>query len=378
MKAKERELAFVLGLPFHVSTMDQAIEDAVIHIESRKPGYFITANADFIAQAYENETLKDILFHADRVVCDGMPLVWLSRIFKPRLPERVTGADMVFRLFEEADKRSWKVFFLGSDEDTLSKTKSILGDQYPKMKIVGTISPPFGTIESWPNTEILKDIKNTQPDLLLVAVGCPKQEYWISKYKDESRIPLSIGIGASLDFICGKQIRAPKIVQRIGMEWMWRLLTNPTRLFKRYSKDLYYILLLGYRQWKLTREPSKLTELSEVKIGKKCECCESLGVSEIIWSGSVERSSISDLAQPEDYKNAVFLNLKNVLFIDSSGIGELAKIARKCRQEQVPFAVLEPSDVVFNVIKNMHLETQFPCFESCEDAVENFRKEIEI
>ena len=127
MSATDRDVAFLLGLPFHVITMDETIADAVAHVERAVPGYYITANADFVAQAYENDGLRDILFHADRVVCDGMPLVWLSRYFKPVLPERVAGSDMVFRLFAEASTRRWKVFFLGQTQTRSRRLSRYLG-----------------------------------------------------------------------------------------------------------------------------------------------------------------------------------------------------------------------------------------------------------
>ena len=251
MSAPERKVGFLLGLPFHVITMQETIDDAVARIDSGVPAYYVTANADFIAQAFHNEALKDILFHADRVVCDGMPLVWLSRYFKPALPERVAGSDMVFQLFAQAQQHRWKVYFLGSDDATLAQSKQILSRDYPDMQVVGTFSPPFGTVDSWPNEAILAEIKACRPDLLLVAVGCPKQEYWIHRYYLAAGVPLTIGIGASLDFICGTQTRAPRWVQQIGMEWSWRLLTNPKRLFKRYAKDFYYLLLLARQQRRL-------------------------------------------------------------------------------------------------------------------------------
>ncbi|MGB0745272.1 MAG: WecB/TagA/CpsF family glycosyltransferase [Opitutales bacterium] len=373
MSASDREVAFLLGLPFHVITMDETIDDAVAHIESGKPGYYITANADFIAQAYSNEGLKDILFHADRVVCDGMPLVWLSRYFKPVLPERVAGSDMVFRLFKEADDRKWKVYFLGSDNATLTQTKSILAKDYPGMEVVGAFSPPFGTVESWPNEEILGEINASKPDLLLVAVGCPKQEYWISRYYKKADIPLSIGIGASLDFICGTQTRAPIWVQKIGMEWMWRLLTNPKRLFKRYAKDLYYLAVLANRQRKLTSEKGISTEVNSVQ-EKEPEDDNSAGGAAnfqmLVWQGEVERSTLEGLPLPADYRSPVLLDVSAVHFIDSSGIGLLAKLAREARAADVPFALIRPSGVVTRVIEAMHLDAQFPAFESPEVALQ--------
>ena len=379
MNATDRDVAFLLGLPFHVMGMDDAIADAVAHVNARKPGYYITPNADFIAQAHTNEALKDILFHADRVVCDGMPLVWLSRYFKPELPERVAGSDMVFRLFAEAKTYEWKVYFLGSDEQTLARTSKILQKDYPGMQIVGTFSPPYGTVDSWPNEKILKELKQVKPDLLLVAVGCPKQEYWISRYYKESGVPLSIGIGASLDFICGKQTRAPRFVQKIGMEWVWRLLTDPKRLLKRYIKDFYYLLLLTIRQrkWMHTRplEPANLSSgshkplIPEEGTKEQTDADESPGYHFLYWEGAAEFGTVNELPMPENYDRAILIDLSQVPFIDSSGVGRLAKIAREARKASVGFALINPSKTVEQAVKAMHLEAQLPSFPNPGDAI---------
>lgn len=377
MSMIDRDVAFLLGLPFNVITMDETIDDAIAHIGRRKPGYYITANADFIAQAHNNEALKDILFHADRVVCDGMPLVWLSKYFKPELPERVAGSDMVFRLFEEAQKREWKVFFLGTDDATLEMTKGILEQNYQGIQIVGTYAPPYGTVESWPNDDILKRIKQTTPDLLLVAVGCPKQEYWISRFYRESGVPLSIGIGASLDFICGSQTRAPAWIQKIGMEWMWRMLSDPKRLAKRYAKDLYYLILLALRQRSLLVKGAQLpmsghTKDDENKPTPAFTYEESYHL--LKWSGSIEYGTIGSCAIPAAYDKLILLDLSGVESIDSSGIGLIAKLAREARQAEVPFALVQASDVVRQVIDAMHLSAQFPTFDTESEALLHFIK----
>ena len=385
MNQTERQVAFLLGLPFHVITMDETIDDAVEAVEAKVPTYYITANVDFIAQAHDNEPLKDILFHAHRVVCDGMPLVWLSRYFHPVLPERVAGSDMVFRLFEQADQRAWKVYFLGSDDETLAETKTILAERYPKMEVVGTFSPPFGTVESWPNEAILADVKASKPDLLLVAVGCPKQEYWISKYYKEAGVPLSIGIGASLDFICGTQVRAPVWMQKIGMEWSWRMLSDPKRLVKRYAKDLYYLVVLANRQRKITSQGSK--EASKVAQSAATDRSQpevtnspaQMGVAAadaqwISWSGEAERSVLESLEQPEDSSKAVFINLSAVTFMDSSAIGLLAKFARDARQADVAFGIIQPAEGVVKIIAAMHLSAQFPVYSEQSEALNALRQ----
>ncbi|MFT4900743.1 MAG: N-acetylglucosaminyldiphosphoundecaprenol N-acetyl-beta-D-mannosaminyltransferase [Lentimonas sp.] len=367
MSAAGRDIAFLLGLPFNVMTMDQAVDDAVAHIQSRRPGYYITANADFVAQACHNDALRDIIFHADRILCDGMPLVWLSRYFKPSLPERVAGSDLVFRLFKEADARNWSVFFLGSDSHTLGNARAILSQEYPRMNLCGTFSPPIGSVESWPNEAMVEAIQAAQPDLLLVAVGCPKQELWISKYYQDLGVPLSIGIGASLDFVCGTQRRAPRWIQQVGMEWMWRLLNNPKRMLKRYAFDFYYLLLLVYRQWQCLRQRGServaadtvsLVDEPQERGGGVLES----SVCWLVWEGAVEYAHLGALPVPEGYSAPVFIDLSRVDFIDSSGIGLLAKVARQARQAKVVFGLLRPSGVVGSILKAMQLEAQLPTY----------------
>lgn len=373
MSHTDRDIAFLLGLPFNVITMDETIEDAVNFVEARTPSYIITANADFIAQAYQNKPLRDILFHADRAVCDGMPLVWLSRIFKPELPERVAGSDLVFRLFGEANARGWKVYFLGSDDETLTSAKSILKKDYPNMDVVGTFSPPFGAVEDWPNEAILADVKATAPDLLLVAVGCPKQEYWICKYKKEAGVPLSLGIGASLDFICGRQVRAPMWVQKVGMEWLWRLLGNPQRLFKRYAMDFYYLFRLSFLQWRLTSNRKYVAvpavAAAPVERGQLRSVAHYATHKVYYWHGEVGQASLGEAERPSSYDGPVFLDLADVTFMDSSGIGHLAQVARAARQHGVPFALINPSKTVSGIIKAMRLDSQFPSYANEAEAI---------
>lgn len=379
MSAIDRDVAFLLGLPFNVMTMEQAVVDAVAQVQSRQPGYFITPNSDFVAKAYNNEALKEVLFHADRILCDGMPLVWLSRYFKPALPERVAGSDLVLRLFEQADRRNWSVFFLGADEACLAKVNVILSEKYPGMQVSGGYAPPYGPIQDWPNEAIAERIRAAQPDLLLVAVGCPKQEYWISRYYKELAVPLSIGIGASLDFISGAQTRAPRWMQKVGLEWLWRLLGNPRRLLKRYSSDFYYLLLLSYRQQQSLRRRKRGFLRGQLAAAQADPAEGFLSPVEapppppqvhwLSWEGSAELGQLEALSLPADYSVPVFIDLSQVSFIDSSGLGLLVKVARQARQAKVAFGLLSPSPVVQRVLRTMRLDGQLLSYMSREAAL---------
>lgn len=361
----EPEVAFLLGLPFHRLTMDETVGECVAVVEAGKPRYFVTANADFVAQAYENERLREILVHAHRAVGDGMPLVWLSRLFPPRLPERVAGSDLVFELFREGNERGWRFFFLGSDEATLATVGGVLEKRYPGMTVAGSFSPPFAPVEKWPNEEIARQIRAARPHVLLVAVGCPKQEYWIYRYARDLQVPLAIGIGASLDFISGRQVRAPRWMQKTGLEWVWRMATDPGRLVARYWKDFRYLFRLGFRQWRLTRRG----QARPLDLRSSPANFESVapGVQPLCWVGSVEAANLHLHPLPPLGAGPMLLDLSDVTFMDSAGIGRLLQVVRQCREAEQPFALLRPSPQVRKIIAALRLESQLPVIEKAED-----------
>lgn len=229
----------VLGLPFSPITAKGALDRCVEFVESRQPHHIVTANVDFLARSESDAEARNLIFEADEVFCDGMPLVWASRWFGQgnSLPERVTGSDLVPALLKRCAAEGHSVFFLGSDEGTMSRLKTKLDEELPDLEIAGALSPPVGPIESWDNELIVKTIRTARPDVLLVAVGFPKQDRWIRQYRERVQVPLMVGVGASLDFIAGKQIRAPRWMQRTGLEWLWRMGTDPGRLVRRYGND---------------------------------------------------------------------------------------------------------------------------------------------
>lgn len=342
--------------------MPETVAEAIRVVEAGLPRYFITANVDFVAQAHENTRLQDILVHAHRVVCDGMPLVWLSRLFPPVIPTRVAGSDLVFELFRAGNERQWRFFFLGSDEPTLTKTCQVLARDYPGLTVADTFSPPIAAVENWPNEEIARRVRQARPDILLVAVGCPKQEYWISQYASALGIPLAIGIGASLDFIAGRQTRAPRWMQKVGMEWFWRMLTDPGRLAARYWKDFRYLLRLSWLQWRFTRGGQQ-RDLNFQPLAED----NTAAVQLLAWSGSVELANLAHHPLPASPTRPILLDLTDVTFIDSAGIGRLLQAARVCQQAGQPFGLLRPGAQVRQVISSLHLQNQFPTVEDAAD-----------
>lgn len=232
----------VLGIPFHNVTFAETVAWARDRIRSRRPGYIATANIDFVMQARRDPELQRILLEADLVVADGIPIVWLSGWLGPRLKARVTGSDLVPMFAEMARDNGFSLFNLGGAPGVAEKAADVLVQRFPGLRIAGCYSPPKADVLNMNHAEILARLEAAQPDLLLVAFGAPKQEKWVNFNMSRLKVPVSIGIGGSLDFLAGAQTRAPKFVQRLALEWLWRMLSDPPRLFRRYVGNIGFLL----------------------------------------------------------------------------------------------------------------------------------------
>src|SRR6185436_16019915 len=239
----------ILGVPFDSVTTAETIDIIARMIESRRPHYIATANVDFLVQAAQDIELRRILFDAHLVLCDGTPLLWASRLLGNPLPERVAGADLVPLLIQVAAQKGYRLFFLGATSESAEKAVANLQRQYPKLVIAGHYSPPFSQLLEMDHDEIKRRIKEARPDLLFVSFGCPKQEKWMAMHYRTLGVPVSVGVGATIDFLAGQVRRAPRWMQRSGSEWIFRLAQEPRRLFRRYLNDLGVFGLSIVRQW---------------------------------------------------------------------------------------------------------------------------------
>ena len=230
----------VLGIPFKDVSFKDVVEWVNQRVRSRCPGYIATANMDFIMQAWRDPEQQRILLEADLVVADGIPIVWLSRLMGFGLKERVTGSDLVPMFAELCAREGFSLYGLGGAPGVAEKAMECLAQRYPGLRVAGCYSPPKADVLAMNNVEILAKLDAADPDILLVAFGAPKQEKWVNMHIREWRVPVSIGIGGSLDFLAGAQKRAPRIVQKCAMEWLWRMLSDPKRLFKRYISNLFF------------------------------------------------------------------------------------------------------------------------------------------
>jgi N-acetylglucosaminyldiphosphoundecaprenol N-acetyl-beta-D-mannosaminyltransferase len=217
-------------------TMEEAVEVIVrLCQKSELPRIVCTANLDHLAMAQCDPEFLAIYQDADFVVADGMPLIWLSRFTNCQLKERVAGSDLLWELGRASSATGIKLFFLGGQPGAAAKAAAALIEKYPGANVAGTYCPPYGTLDD--QSELLKirsEIAAAAPDVLLVGFGSPKQEKWISSYKDLLGVPVSIGVGGSFDMAAGVVKRAPIWMRSFGLEWVFRLCQEPRRLWHRY------------------------------------------------------------------------------------------------------------------------------------------------
>lgn len=194
----------------------------------------VLANVFSVVLAKKDREFCDVCQKAELVLADGFPVVFVSRIFRNPIPQRIAGPDLMRQFSSECAKKGFKIFLLGSEEPFISKLKENMEDEFSGIKIVGKYSPPFGTWTEQESAKMVKLVNDSGADVLWLGVSTPKQDKWIYSVKHDLQAKVAIGVGAAFDFHSGRVKRAPRWVQNIGFEWFFRFLQDPKRLWKRY------------------------------------------------------------------------------------------------------------------------------------------------
>lgn len=231
-------------------TFEGALDAFDALVAAGKGGRVYTPNIDHVVLAEEDMRFAEAYARADLSFADGMPLVALSRLRSVRLPEKVSGSDFMLPLMERAARRGWRVYLLGGMEGVAETAAAKLVERYPGLQIVGKDPAHISLSASKEEREReIARIKETQPDVVLVALGAPKQEIWIDDVATALAPSVLMGVGASLDFLAGRAVRAPQWMSKAGLEWLHRLTKDPKRMFQRYLiRDSRFPGILA-RQW---------------------------------------------------------------------------------------------------------------------------------
>lgn len=231
----------VWGVPFTPFTRAQAVDAVMALIEARRPSFFITANVHYAMLTEQHERLRELNSRAAFVLADGAPIVWASRRSPRALPERVAGSDLIYDLCERSAREGRRVFLLGGSEGVAEAAGARLMELFKGLQIAGTACPPHRELSPEEHDRLIDQISGARPDVLFVAYGQPKGEFWIDSNLDRLGVPVCVQVGASLDFVAGRVQRAPKWVQKVGMEWAYRISTDPKRLAPRYARNFAFL-----------------------------------------------------------------------------------------------------------------------------------------
>lgn len=235
-----------MGVPFIHTDQQQFVQLLAQRIEQKEKTFVITANPEIVMKANEDATFMNYIRKATYVSADGIGVVKAAQLLGDSLPGRVTGYDTMVQLLSIGNKKRYKVFLLGAKKETLDKTVENIKKTYPNVDIVGAQDGYF----DWANNDIAERIAQTKPDLVFVALGVPRQEKWIAEHIDHFSHGVFIGIGGSFDVIAGTVKRAPVIWQKLNLEWLYRLLKQPSRFGRmlalpRFALKVFKLKLTG-------------------------------------------------------------------------------------------------------------------------------------
>lgn len=239
-----------LGFNLDNLSLAETVQQVEEIVKKGTPQQHIVLNALKVAYAHANDDLRKIINDCAIVNADGQSVVWGARLLGIPIKERVAGIDLMQALLRAAEGKRWGVYFLGAQEEILQLMVSKLQKSYPNLLISGYRNGYFSTEDE---RSVVDDIKSCKPDILFIGISSPKKEIFLNKYLNELNIPFSMGVGGSFDIIAGKTKRAPRIIQRIGLEWLYRVYQEPKRVWKRYAKtNPFFIYLVLKEKFKRT------------------------------------------------------------------------------------------------------------------------------
>jgi N-acetylglucosaminyldiphosphoundecaprenol N-acetyl-beta-D-mannosaminyltransferase len=235
------EWVHILGCPITKLSLGEFVDRSEQYISSKRPRYVAVVNVAKLVKMRSDEALKESVLAADLIGADGVPLVWASQLLGNPLPGRVNGTDLMYKLLERADEKGYRIFFLGAKEQVLQRALRVVSKAYPGVEIAGSHHGYFTAAEE---LAIVEKIRTARPDILFIAFGTPQKELWVKRYLAAMEVPIVHGVGGSFDVLAGVIPRAPLWMQRNGLEWLFRLIQEPRRMWRRYLVTNVIFLLL--------------------------------------------------------------------------------------------------------------------------------------
>jgi N-acetylglucosaminyldiphosphoundecaprenol N-acetyl-beta-D-mannosaminyltransferase len=362
----------VLGVPFNNVTIEEAVAIIDQKIEEGGTHQVATANVDFLMHAINDQELQKILCACCLVVPDGMPILWSARLMGSRLKERVCGIDLVPRLAELAARRGYSIYLLGASEKSSQHAAEQLQKRYPGLRIAGRYSPPVRPLDEMNHEEILQRIEQARPDILLVAFGNPKQEKWLSMHRDRLQVPVSIGIGGSLDMLSGKLSRAPRWMQKSGLEWLFRAAQEPRRLASRYLNDALTLGRYLPQQMAATASQPRTNGPSRVfgtQVGD---------ASVITIEGNLTGKLLTEFERLTSLASEagmhIVLNMADSAYFGPNTLGSLVQLMTSMQRRKLQLWLAEMRPHLVRLLRSSRLDSYFKTTSSVSDALYRIAK----
>ena len=244
----------VVTMDVDITSRDSAVDKVINLTASNQGAYVCVSNVHMCMETFDCAEFRQVVNQADLVIPDGRPIFWAQRLLGANTAGQVRGQDIMNALCSESASRGIKIgLYGGSSEDVLSKVADVLEEKYLGINITYKYSPPFRPLTDEEDGEVVNDINTAEVDVLFVGIGCPKQERWMAEHKGRLECVM-LGVGAAYDFIAGSKKHAPLWMQRSGLEWLYRLCSEPGRLWKRYLKQNPRFIYYFVQQWLFGKE----------------------------------------------------------------------------------------------------------------------------
>jgi N-acetylglucosaminyldiphosphoundecaprenol N-acetyl-beta-D-mannosaminyltransferase len=241
--AVSAERVSVLGCPIDPLDMEATVARCEAIIDARGYAQHMAVNVAKLVACRDDELLREAVENSAIVSADGQGVVWAARLLGAHVPERVAGIDLMDALMARAAERGWRVFILGATDEALERASTVLRERHPGLILAGTRNGYFSPEET---PEVCAQIFEAATDVLFVAMGTPQKELFLAEHGPSLGVPLVMGVGGAIDVVAGITRRAPKLWQRMGLEWLYRLLQEPQRMFRRYAvTNARFAALLG-------------------------------------------------------------------------------------------------------------------------------------
>jgi N-acetylglucosaminyldiphosphoundecaprenol N-acetyl-beta-D-mannosaminyltransferase len=233
-QAQMNERCTVIKMDVDVTNLDAALQQVETLAISKQGAYVCVSNVHMCIETLDSNEFEQVVNNADLVIPDGKPLSWAQKFLGHKAAQQVRGQDIMDAICAASGKKNFNIgFYGGSSDELLNAVQKALIKSYPDIQITYAFSPPFRPLTAEEDTQVVEGINNANVNVLFVGIGCPKQERWMAEHKDKLHCVM-LGVGAAYDFIAGSKKHAPRWIQKMGMEWLFRLCSEPKRLWRRY------------------------------------------------------------------------------------------------------------------------------------------------